>query len=169
MNGNDVPLIDFYLSPGHIYMSHEPALVSTVVGSCVAVSLWDSKKEIGGMAHFLYPFTENRHRATAQYGNAAVKYMVRMFLDFGAQEKNLRAQIFGGALMAPADCMRIAKENVQMARKILRSHRINIVSEDTGGNMGRKIVYNTQRNEAAIYKVNTLRQGDWYPYIHEGR
>ena len=71
--------------------------------------------------------------------------------------------------MAPADCTRIARENVQMARKILRSHRIKIISEDTGGNMGRKIVYNTQRNEAVVYKVNNLRQGDWYPYIPEGR
>jgi chemotaxis protein CheD len=169
MNRHDIQVNDFYLSPGHIYLSHEPAVVSTVVGSCVAVSLWDSKKEMGGMAHFLYPFTGDRHRATAQYGNVAVKYLVTMFLDLGVPQKNLRAQIFGGALMAPADCMKIAKENLQMARKILRTHRISIVSEDTGGNMGRKIVYNTHRNEAVVYKVNTLRQGDWYPYIHEGR
>jgi len=92
-----------------------------------------------------------------------------MFLDLGVPEKHLRAQIFGGALSAPAECMKIAKENVQMARKILRSHRVSIVSEDTGGNMGRKIVYNTQKNEAVIYKVNNIRQGDWYPYVHEGR
>ncbi len=143
--------------------------MSTVVGSCVAVSIWESKKEIGGMAHFLYPFTGDRRRATAQYGNVAVKYLVAMFLEQGGKVKNLRAQIFGGALMAPVDCIRIAKENVQMARKILRSHHISIASEDTGGNMGRKIVYNTQRNEAIVYKVNTLRQGDWYPYIQEGR
>lgn len=169
MNENDVPLIDFYLSPGHIYVSHEPALVSTVVGSSVAVSLWDNKREYGGMAHFLYPFTDDRCRTTAQYGNVAVKYLVTMFLDHGVQEKSLRAQIFGGALSAPADCMRIAKENIQMTRKVLRNHRISIVSEDTGGAMGRKIVFNTQRNEAIVYKVNTLRQGDWYPYIREGR
>jgi chemotaxis protein CheD len=51
----------------------------------------------------------------------------------------------------------------------LKSHRIAVVSEDTGGNMGRKVVYHTQRNEAVVYKVNNLRQGDWYPYINEGR
>jgi chemotaxis protein CheD len=169
MNEKDVPLIEFYLSPGHIYLSHEPALVSTVVGSCVAVSLWDSRKGYGGMAHFLYPFTGDRQRATAKYGNVAIKCLVSMFLDLGVPEKNLRAQIFGGALTAPADSIRIAKENVQAARKVLRSHRIQIVSEDTGGKMGRKIVYNTQRNEAIVYKVGALRQGDWYPYIHEGR
>lgn len=169
MNGSNAALVDFFLSPGHIYLSREPALVSTVVGSCVAVSLWDSGKEMGGMAHFLYPYTGNRHRATAQYGNAAVRYLVGMFYELGVSQKNLQAQIFGGALMPPADCMRIARENVQMAKRVLRKHHIRIVSEDTGGNMGRKIVYHTQRNEAVVYKVNSLRQGDWYPYIQEGR
>lgn len=144
-------------------------MVSAVVGSCVAVSLWDSKKAYGGMAHFLYPFTQDRRRATAQYGNVAVKYLVKMFLDLGGQERNLRAQIFGGAQLAPADCIRVAKENVQIARKILKSHRISVVSEDTGGTLGRKVVYHTQRNEAIVYKVGALRKGDWYPYIVEGR
>ena len=169
MNGTDAPLIDFYLAPGHIYLSHEPSLVSTVVGSCTAVSLWDSKKQYGGMAHFLYPFTGDRYKATAQYGNVAVKCLVTMLLEAGAKEKNLRAQIFGGALSTSSDCIKIAKENIKIAKKILRSYRINIISEDTGGNMGRKIVYNTHKNEAIVYKVNTLRQGDWYPYVYEGR
>lgn len=47
--------------------------------------------------------------------------------------------------------------------------RIKIISEDIAGNMGRKIVYNTERNEAIVYKVNKLRSGDWYPYVNEGR
>jgi chemotaxis protein CheD len=169
MGENGEPLIEFFLAPGHIYLSHEPALISTVVGSCVAVSLWDSKKGYGGMAHFLYPFTQDRRRATAQYGNVALKYLVTLFLEHGVQVQTLRAQIFGGALSAPADCMRMARENVAIARKVLKSHRIAVVSEDTGGNMGRKVVYHTQRNEAVVYKVNNLRQGDWYPYINEGR
>jgi chemotaxis protein CheD len=169
MNGNDVPLSEFYLSPGHIYLSQQPTLVSTVLGSCVAVSLWYSKKGYGGMAQFLYPFTGDRNRATPQYGNVALKCLLAMFRETGAPEKHLQAQIFGGALVAPAECMRIAKENVQMAIKMLGRYRIGIVSEDTGGKMGRKIVYNTQTNEAIVYKVNTLRQADWYPYAHEGR
>jgi chemotaxis protein CheD len=169
MKNNDVALIDFYLLPGHIYLSHEPTLVSTVVGSCTAVSLWDVEKKYGGMAHFLYPLTVDRHKATAQYGNVAVKCLVMMFLESGVKEQNLRAQIFGGALSPDRDCTRIARENIQIARKILRSYHIGIISEDTGGNMGRKIVYNTHTNEAIVYKVNTLRQGDWYPYMYEGR
>jgi chemotaxis protein CheD len=169
MKGRDVQLIDYYLAPGHIYLTHEPARISTVLGSCVAVSLWDAQKEYGGMAHFLYPFVGDRKKATAQYGNVAIKYLVEMFLEGGAKDKDMSAQIFGGALSSSAECAKIARENVSTARKVLRSYRIKVISEDIAGNMGRKIVYNTQRNEAIVYKVNKLRSGDWYPYVNEGR
>jgi chemotaxis protein CheD len=46
---------------------------------------------------------------------------------------------------------------------------IKVISEDTGGNVGRKLVYNTLTNEAIIYRANKLRKGDWYPYVDEER
>ena len=57
MGHRDVTLRDYYLSPGYIFISEEPSLISTVVGSCVAVSPWDCRKEYGAMAHYLYPVT----------------------------------------------------------------------------------------------------------------
>ncbi|MCX5854691.1 MAG: chemotaxis protein CheD [Deltaproteobacteria bacterium] len=169
MSGRDHPLIDYHLPPGHIYVGHEPSLIWTVLGSCVAVSLWDSLKLIGGMVHFLYPLTADSRKSTAEYGNVAVRCLVKMFLDDGALEENLRAQIFGGAISDTADCAKIAQENLQMARMILKRHHIAVASEDTGGHMGRKIVYNTGSNETIVYKVNAIRQADWYPYVDEGK
>jgi chemotaxis protein CheD len=167
MNRTDSPLVDCYLPPGHIYLGREPSLIWTVLGSCVAVSVWDSRKMLGGMSHFLYPFTADRRKATARYGNVAIRYLVKMFLEDGTKGKNLKAQLFGGAQSDSADCSEIAKENLQMARMILKSYHIAVVSEDTGGTMGRKIVYNTQKNEAIVYKVNAIRRSDWYPYVDE--
>ena len=169
MNGRDLPLIDYYLCPGDIYLSREPTLVSTVLGSAVAVALWDRERMLGGMAHFLYPFTADGCEATANYGNVAVRGLVKMLLDDGAWEKNLKAQLFGGAISESADCTKIARENIQMARMILRSRHIAVLSEDTGGDMGRKVVYNTHTNETLVYKVNLLRQEDWYPYNYDGK
>ncbi len=169
MIGKDVTLRDYFLSPGYIYISEEPSLISTVVGSCVAVSLWDCQKERGAMAHFLYPSTDERSQASAQYGNVAIQYLIKLFLADGSKIKNLRAQVFGGAISPLGGCKRIGPENVRMARQQLTRRRIPVVSEDVGGSMGRKIVYNTLKNEAIVYKVNHLRKGDWYPYIQEGR
>jgi chemotaxis protein CheD len=161
--------VDYYLVPGDLYISHEPSLVSTVVGSCVAVSIWDSERIFGGMVHYLYPFTADRRQYTARFGNVALRGLVKMFLDDGSLKKNLRAQLFGGAHSGTADCEKIAGANVRAARTVLRSHHIPILSEDTGGYMGRKILFNTTKNEALVYKVNNLRQEDWYPYGQERR
>ncbi len=169
MMGKDIQIRDYYLSPGFIYVSEEPSLISTVVGSCVAVSLWDAKRECGAMAHFLYPATDERSQASAKYGNVAINYLIKLFLADGSKIKNLKAQIFGGAISPAGDCERVGPENVRAAKKILVRRKIPIVSEDVGGSMGRKIVYNTLKNEAIVYKVNQLRKGDWYPYIQEGR
>ncbi len=169
MTDRDIALRDYFLSPGYIFVSEEPSLISTVVGSCVAVSLWDCHKEYGAMAHFLYPVTEDRSQASAQYGNVAVRYLIKLFLAEGSKIKNLKAQVFGGAINPAGGCERIGTENVRIAKKLLARKRIPVVSEDVGGTMGRKIVYNTLKNEAIVYKVNQLRKGDWYPYIQEGR
>jgi chemotaxis protein CheD len=164
MGGSEQSLIECYLPPGHIHLAHDASLIWTVLGSCVAVSVWDIKKKVGGVSHFLYPFIADRRQATAQYGNVAIRYLVKMFFDGGAKAKDLRAQVFGGAQSDSAACSKIAKENLQMARTIVKEYRITVVSEDTGGTMGRKLVYNTHKNEALVYKVNTLRRSDWYPY-----
>jgi chemotaxis protein CheD len=58
-------------------------------------------------------------------------------------------------------------KNVSKARQVLRLANVPVISEDTGGRMGRKIVFNTLKNEAIVYKVNTLRKGDWYPYVQD--
>jgi chemotaxis protein CheD len=166
-NGKGQPLMECYLPPGHVHLAQEASLIWTVLGSCVAVALWDSQKRMGGMSHFLYPLTADKSKATAQYGNVAVRYLVKMFLDNGAEEADLKAQLFGGAQSESEDGSRIAKENLQMARLILKKYHIAVISEDTGGLMGRKLVYNTQNNEAIVYKVNTIRGCDWYPYDHE--
>lgn len=159
--------MECYLPPGHVQLAQEASLIWTVLGSCVAVTLWDSRNLLGGVSHFLYPVTTDKRKATAQYGNVAVRYLVKLLLDNGSKESDLKAQLFGGAQSDSADCARIAKENLQVARTILKKYRIGIISEDTGGFLGRKLVYNTENNETIVYKVNSIRGCDWYPYKQE--
>lgn len=162
-------LQEYYLNPGYIYVPGVPTLFSTVLGSSVAVCLWDRKRACGGMNHFLFPSTRDPARATAQYGNVATRALVRFFIEAGSKVKHLEAQIFGGAhhLDGSVEAVRVSRENVTVARDILTRNKVRIVSEDTGGNKGRKLVYNNLTNEVLVIRVDTLRQADWYPY--EGR
>ena len=154
------------MNAGYIYVPRVPTLISTVLGSCVSVCLWDRERAYGGMNHFLYSVTRDPALATALYGNVATKALVRFFLEEGSKVKHLEAQIFGGAHLPNClpEAARVSRENVTVARTVLRRNKIPVVSEDTGGNKGRKLVYNNLTNEMLVIRVETLRQADWYPY-----
>ncbi len=145
-------------------MAREPAVISTVVGSSVAVCIFDRKRHFAGMNHFLYPSAKSKSEATALYGNAATLTLIRMMLNDGAKPGHLEAQIMGGAHNPDVSPKDIGRENLLVARRILRREKIPIVSEDCGGSKGRKIVFTTHSNEIAVLKVDRLRSGDWYPY-----
>jgi chemotaxis protein CheD len=154
----------YFLKPGYILVPETPTIISTVLGSCVAVCLYDRNRKTGGMNHFPLPSTRKPEEATARFGNVATLTLVGMMLENGSRVQDLEAQIFGGAFHAGAGPTSIGKENVKVARMVLARKRIPIVSEDVGGEKGRKIVYDTGSNEVVVIRVDKIRQGDWYPY-----
>jgi len=161
----NIPIrLDYLLKPGFIYFSDKPISISTVLGSSVSVCLFDRKQKIGGMNHFQFPGTREKERSTPVYGNVATLTLIRMMLSNGSRDNHLEAQIFGGAHNGLISSVNVGIENIRTARKILNRKKIRIVSEDVGGEVGRKIIFNTSTSEIAVLKVKTLRQSDWYPY-----
>ncbi|MCP4024163.1 MAG: chemotaxis protein CheD [Desulfobacteraceae bacterium] len=166
MNDESNKLItsDYLLKPGYIYLPDKPTVISTVLGSSVSVSLYDKSRKMGGMNHFLFPIVGLKEKTTARYGNVAIHTLVRLMLEGGSLVKNMEAQLFGGAYNSKVSVRDIGRENYVSARNILSQKRIKIVSEDVGGELGRKIVFNTSNYEIVILKVERLRDSDWYPY-----
>lgn len=159
----------YFLQPGYIFTPDKAVTISTVTGSGVSVCIFDKKQRIGGMTHFQFPFMLEKGKTTALYGNVATITLIKM-MAFSESEtrksriKHFEAQIFGGAYNPGRQDKDIGKDNIEIARKILKKSRISIISEDVGGEKGRKIVFNTNTNEAAVLKVDNLRDADWYPY-----
>lgn len=119
------------------------------------------------MNHFRFPFTGDRQQATALYGNVSTLSLVRMMLNNGSREEHLEAQLFGGAHNQHVSQKDIGMENIRTAQKVLQRCNIRIVSEDVGGLMGRKVVFNTDTAELAVIRVQKLRKEDWYPYAND--
>lgn len=165
---SDVPApANYFLKPGYIYVPAEHTIVSTVLGSCVAVVLWDRKRRLGGINHFQMPTCKDKDKPTARYGDASTLMLIRMMLEGGAKKKHLDAQLFGGAYNEAASAMDVGRENIRTARRILAQKGIRVVSEDVGGILGRKIVFDSAANEVAVLKVDRLRKMDWYPYVDD--
>ncbi|MCG8551218.1 MAG: chemotaxis protein CheD [Desulfobacterales bacterium] len=159
---------EYFLKPGYIIVPDQPTIISTVLGSSVAVSLYDKRRKKGGMNHFLYPFVEIPQKATAQYGNVAIPTLIKMMGVAGVPVSDLEAQVFGGAFDHTSCEKNIGKENLVAATQQLARHRIKVVSRDIGGELGRKIVFNTHTCEILVLRVDRLRRSDWFPY-HEDR
>jgi chemotaxis protein CheD len=155
---------DYFLKPGYIYLPEKATVISTVLGSSVSVSLYDKTLKAGGMNHFLFPVVDTDKTATSLYGNVAVLTLIRMMRGNGSVLSKLTAQIFGGAYNPAESSRDIGQDNVKTARMILHQKKIKIVSEDVGGELGRKIIFNTLNNEILTLKVDRLRESDWYPY-----
>lgn len=154
----------YFLQPGYIFVPNQGNSISTVIGSGVSICIYDKKNRIGGMNHFQLPYMTTRGETTALYGNVAAIALIKMMFAHDSQRKYLEAQIFGGAYNPKKNDKDIGRENIEIARKILLKGKISIISEDVGGEKGRKVVFNTSTNEIAVLKVDRLRDADWYPY-----
>lgn len=155
---------NYFLKPGYIFLSVTPTIISTVLGSSVSVCLYDRKRKVGGMNHFKLPTITDPMKSTAEYGNVATLTLIRMMFEDGSKRKHIEAQIFGGAFRGGTTGPDVGSNNIKVARKVLERARLQIVSEDVGGQKGRKIVFDTAKNEIAVIKVEKIREGDWYPY-----
>lgn len=134
-----------YLLPAEIFVSSEPTMISTVLGSCVAVCLWDSRFAIGGMNHYLLPLWNGDGLATPKYGNIAIRQLLEKVVAKGAERRNVQAKIFGGAAMwSNSDGLfAIGLRNVELAQQQLQELQIPVVASDVGGTLSRKIFFNT--------------------------
>ena len=161
---NQVEPFRYHLQPGYIFTTSDPSLVTAVVGTCVAVCLWDRRRKFGGVNHFLFPRAPRRGKTTAHYGNVAVPALIRMMIRQGSRLEDIEAQIFGGGCRDLSDRNNIGRQNVKVARRILKKKGIPVLSEDVGGVMGRRVVFHTRTNETIIMKTRKIRGGDWHPY-----
>ena len=134
-----------YLYPSAMFASRRPSLVSTILGSCVAVCLWDNKLEFGGINHFMLPLWNGQGLPSPKYGNIAnIKLMQRM-VSLGSDPENLNAKIFGGGeiLISNNDQFHVGNRNIQIALDMLKDANIPVIGKSIGGVSGRKIIFNT--------------------------
>jgi chemotaxis protein CheD len=159
----------YYLNPGFLYVAEQPTALRTVLGSCVSVCLHDKRLRYGGMNHFLLPESPERER-TGRYGRPAIQALLRAFIDFGSHKPDLVAHLVGGAGMAvDSQSQKIGQMNAQIARDLLNRYGIPIVSEDVGGVIGRKVLFLTERNQLVVFKLDKIREADFYDYQDRSR
>lgn len=144
-----------YLYPSALFSHKEPHIVSTVLGSCVAVCLWDKERQWGGINHFLLPLWNGQGLASPKYGNISIGMLIKKMENMGSNRKDMIAKLFGGAHMNMqySDTFMIGVRNVELAQDELKEAGIKIVSEHVGGDFGRNILYHTATGEVLLKRT----------------
>lgn len=142
-----------YVHPGRLVLSREGASLVTVVGSGLAICLWDPMHNVGGMAHFLLPDAGGGPKAS-RYGDVAMRTLVDELVKLGASATSMRARLYGGSA-PPIDSTsgHVGDRNVAQALAFVRERGITLVERGTGGTGGRKVVFNPLDGGAQVTKV----------------
>lgn len=119
---------------GGVFSSREPAVIRTVLGSCVAACLYDPVALAGGMNHFMLPGGEDADLPT-RFGVHAMEVLINQLMELGADRRRLKAKIFGGAdvLKMRGNFIRVAEKNREFIKQFLSVEGIPIVAQRLGG------------------------------------
>jgi chemotaxis protein CheD len=135
---------DLHLLAGQLYFGKDAARVRTLLGSCVAVTLWHPQRQIGGMCHFLLP---SRARDTSmpydgRYGEEAIGVMVDCLLRAGTRPEEYEAHLYGGADTMPDHVgvkLNVGERNIEMGWSLIEHHGFQLMAVDVGDEVPRNV------------------------------
>lgn len=145
----------YHLNIGDLIVSPSPALVSTVLGSCVSVCLFAKNHSAGGMIHFAHPKMSSQHgqQEDYRYGDVAISALIKELQTMtGDEPQTFIAKIVGGASDSSQQkkTFDVGAENIKIAREILGSYGIPIIGESVGGMQGRKVLFQTHSGRLQV-------------------
>ena len=139
--------------PGEYFVSGENIVIMTVLGSCIAACLWDSRARVGGMNHFMLPESDSTD-VSGRYGSYAMELLINEMLKLGARRETMQAKIFGGGqVMANFTTMNVGERNTSFVVNYLQTERIPIVSEDVLDIYPRKVVFFPATGKAMVKRL----------------
>jgi len=134
-------------------------IITSGLGSCIGVTLYDAKIEVGGMAHVMLPeFPENKKQGNpAKYADTALEMLIDKLTENNVSRRRLKAKMAGGAQMfdfsSSNDKMRIGARNIEAVQKELDKYNIPLVGKEVGEDYGRTMELHLDSGDVLIKTV----------------
>ena len=151
---------------GQVFVTDKRDMViSTILGSCVSVCLYDSAVGVAGMNHYVLPMDLRQPRQgkavlTQEY-NYGLQSLDKLLSDLcakGGEKSRLQAKIFGGARVIQTFYADISQANVDFAESYLERIKIPIIKRNVGGTVGRKIFFDLSDYQVYVKMLNGLQE-----------
>lgn len=158
-----------HLNIGEVYITQTPAIVWTILGSCIAIVFYNQRLQTGGICHAQLPERKKHYegcqktcpircsykkidRERFKYVTCAAQYMLEQFYSYGIQKKEIDVKLFGGAnVFRTKDAGKtIGSQNLKAATDFIQQHNLNLVSKHIGGNAGVTIYFHTHTGKVFL-------------------
>lgn len=142
---------------GEYFATDRPTVIETILGSCVAVCLYDPKSRVGGMNHIFLPGKADMasFNTPARYGINAMELLINKIMVRGGNRRHFVAKVFGGANVISnlGGENGTGRKNAEFAIDFLKNEKIPVISMDLGGHVGRKIMFHTDTNDVYVKRM----------------
>lgn len=139
---------------GDVAASRAPVVLDTLLGSCVAVCMFDPVLRAGGMNHILLPNCRAGDKSP-RCGVHAMELLINEVMKLGGDRRRFVAKAFGGASVLPGIRMpSIGGGNAEFVRQFLALEKIPLVAERLGGNHAVHLYFRTDTGKATVHTVD---------------
>lgn len=156
MNQGSSWLNKIYLKPGELVLTEEPVMVTTVLGSCVSVTMFNAQRGAAAICHGMLP--HGGKSESFKYVDTAMHYMIRYFKKLDIDRKDIEVKVFGGADMfnsagSSTSSFTVGWQNISAATRCLQEYGMAPTASDVGGKKGRKLIFTTDSGIVYLKKL----------------
>ncbi|MEW6765119.1 MAG: chemotaxis protein CheD [Pseudomonadota bacterium] len=138
-------LKSIYLKPGEMYFGGGAIELKTLLGSCVAITLWHPRRKVGGMCHIMLP-SEVRGMCDGRHAPCVLEAFMDHLRRSDTVASDYVVKVFGGGRMfnivQPTPSVDIGRRNVEASLELLRQHGFKVSHQDVGGPSYRNVCMN---------------------------
>lgn len=156
-------LPEVHLQPGEVYLASTPSILRTILGSCVGVTFWSPRLQLGALCLGVLPRCPRGARAPEgyRYVDFAIRELLRQMENLGALRGEMQIKVFGGAdtlPVAPVGRSRqtVGRQNGETALATLRQENLTVLISDLGGLAGRTIQFHTGTGEVLLRRLTQM-------------
>ncbi|MBN2643964.1 MAG: chemotaxis protein CheD [Desulfuromonadaceae bacterium] len=152
-----LPLV--YLKPGEMHVCRQTCRIETVLGSCVSVVLHCPVTHVSAMNHAVMPIGSN----SLHYVDYSLEQMIKQFRALGGRRQGMQAKLFGGANMfdqGQRSSIQVGQKNVEVALGWLAEQKIGLITSNTGGTEGRKLVFLSETGQVFVKKLDRVNPAE---------
>jgi chemotaxis protein CheD len=153
------------IMPGEFFVSSDPMIVYTVLGSCISACIRDPVAGVGGMNHFMLP--EPREKAhdswgeSTRYGSYAMESLINEILKRGGLKSRLEIKLFGAGKIYDGQ-MDVGARNAEWVLNYAKTEGLSVVGRDLGDVYPRKIYYFTGSGRVLMKRIERIKNQTIY-------